>query len=373
MGERSDNDMLRFVRVQCDELDPGPLPTPFQDSTMGPFLHWKVSWLRLTTDDGRVGQAPAAVPDAAAATLLEGHGQTAADWIRKLYWINRNAGHRNPATSGLLCGLDMAMRDILAQRAGLPLHRSLGATRDVVPVYGSGGGTNLAIDALVSEMVDMVRSGFKTLKMKVGTDFGTRMPLDVQRVRAVRKAIGPEIGLAIDANQVWSAAEALHFARAIADCDLAWFEEPVHSADRAAIRELCVSCPIPVAMGESENHPLGFRDLAECGVPHLQPPPHVLPGFDAWRQAADIARTAGRTWSSGGFSHLTAAYLATQPDGVVEYLRSIIGHLASVYDAAPTIAEGMIRLPATPGLPVRIGWERLQAASAVKSLLDRKA
>lgn len=368
----SSDQPLRFVRVQCDELDPGPLPVPFQDSTMGPFTHWKVGWLRLTADDGRVGQGPTILPEAMAAALLEGEAMSLERWWHKLYWMQRNAGHRNPGTTGPLFGIDLAMRDILAQRAGLPLHRHLGATRDVVPVYGSGGGTNLTTEALVAEMRDMVASGFTTLKMKVGTDFGSRMSVDVERVRAVRRAVGPGIALAIDGNQTWSAAEALHFARQVAELDLAWFEEPVHSADRAALRELCPVCPIPVAMGESENHPLGFRDLVECGVTHLQPPPHALPGFEAWSRAVSFAEVGGRTWSSGGFSHLTAAYLATRPGGVVEYLRSIIGHLATVYDAMPSIAGGTITLPTTPGLPVRVGWERLTEKKAVKVMMDRK-
>ncbi|MCX5658801.1 MAG: mandelate racemase/muconate lactonizing enzyme family protein [Planctomycetota bacterium] len=367
---------LRFVRVQCDELDPGPLPVAFQDSTMGPFTHWKVGWLRLTADDGRVGQGPTMLPEGFVDELLKGgqvgEAMTVERWWHKLYWMSRNGGHRSPATTGPIFGVDLAMRDILAQRAGLPLHRFLGAARDVVPVYGSGGGTNLTTDALVAEMADMVASGFTTLKMKVGTDFGTRMAGDVERVRAVRRAIGAKIALAIDGNQTWSADEALHFARQVADLDIAWFEEPVHSADRAALRALCPVCPIPVAMGESENHPLGFRDLVECGVPHLQPSPHALPGFEAWTRAVSFAEAGGRAWSSGGFSHLTAAYLATRPAGVVEYLRSIIGHLATVYETMPRIADGTITLPTTPGLPVSVAWGRLEERKAVRGVVDRK-
>src|SRR5688500_393529 len=180
----------------------------------------------------------------------------------------------------------MAMRDILAQRANLAWHRFMGAQRDKVPVYASGGGTNLPLDELLAEMRDFVACGFRTVKMNGGADFGTRMEEDVRRVRAVRAAIGANIGLAVDANQTWDAAQALDFARRIAELDIAWFEEPVHSADRAALRELCAApCPIPVAMGESESHWLGFRDLAECGAPHLQCGPGGLPGFDRWTDA----------------------------------------------------------------------------------------
>jgi len=365
---------LRFTRIQLDELDPGVLPVPFQDSTMGPFTHWKLTSLRLTADDGRVGQGFASLGPDLRKVLLSDGARTPSEWWHRLYWMQRNAGHRNPATSSTLHAVDMAMHDILAQRAGQPLHRYLGARRDVVPVYGSGGGTNRTLEGLVEEMTGHVAAGFTTVKMKVGKDFGTKMAEDVTRVKAVRDAIGPGIALAVDANQCWSAQESLQFAEQIAPLNIAWFEEPVHSADRKAIREVSKSCPFDVAMGESENHPLGFRDLAECGVQHLQPPPHGLPGFAAWTQAVGFSQGKNRVWSSGGSSHLTAVYVATQPDGCVECLKGIVGHWAEqCWSPRPLLEKGLMHLPATPGVPVAVDWDRLHSRNAVQSLVDERS
>jgi len=367
------DDNLRIVRVQCDELDPGPLPVPFQDSTMGPFTHWKLGWLRITADDGTLGEGPGLLPESIIDLLLTEGPRTPQQWWHRLFWVLRNNGHRNPATSGPLYGLDMAMRDILARRAGQPWHRYMGARRDSVPVYGSGGGTNATLDQLVADMTDMVRCGFTTLKMKVGTNFGTQMESDAERVGAVREAIGAHIKLAIDGNQTWSAEQAIAFARRVAKHDIAWFEEPVHSADRHATRDVVRGCPFPVAMGESENHWLGFRDLLECGVQHLQPSPHCLPGFDRWRDAVAFSDIDGATWSAGGYSHLTAMYIATRPDGMVEFLRSIVGHWSNCWATKPKIENGTIALPSTPGLAVAVDWDGLAARNAIRSVVDRRA
>jgi L-alanine-DL-glutamate epimerase-like enolase superfamily enzyme len=367
---------LRIVRVQVDELDPGPLLVPFQDATMGPFHHWKVNWLRLTADDGTVGQAmgTAGVPEAATALLTEGPRDIDA-WWHRMWWLHRNNGHRNPASTGAVGAIDLALRDILAKRARMPLHRHLGATRDTVPVYGSGGGTNLSRDALVAEMKSLVSRGFTTVKIKVGTAFGTRMEEDAQRVLAVREAIGPGIALAIDANQVWNAPEALLFAQKVAGANIAWFEEPVHSADRQAIQEISANCPFDVAMGESENHWLGFRDLAQCGVQHIQVVPSGLPGFARWKEAVGFATlgpaSKGKAWSAGGSPHINGYYMATEPNCMQEFLHGIVGQWANVWRVCPDISGGQLRLSALPGLGIEVDWDGLGSKGLCRPVVDR--
>ena len=341
---------------------------------MGPFTHWTVEWLRFTADDGTVGEAPGSYSSRLfKKPLLTDGPLTPQQWWHKCFWMLRNSGHRCPQTAGFLWAFDTILRDTLAKRAGQPWHRYMKAKRDKVPVYASGGSTHLSTDQLVAEMTDMVRCGFKTLKMKVGTNFGTQMDRDAERVRAVRDAVGDKIGLAVDGNQTWKADEAAGFARRIADLNIAWFEEPVHSADRQGLREICKACPFPVAMGESENHWYGFRDLYECGVQHIQPGPQCLPGYDRWLEALAWAEKTKGLWTAGGFSHLTAMNIATRPDGLVEYLRSIIGHLATCWATKPLIENGFIHLPSTPGLPVSVDWDGLAKRHAIKVVVDQNA
>ena len=366
---------IRIMRVELYELDPGPLPRPFCDATMGPFTHWKLYWLRLTADDNVVGEAPATADTAnLLRPLLGGEPRTLSTWWHQLYWMSRNAGHRSPGVTGMLTAIDIAMRDILAKRAEQPWHRYNGAHRDSVPVYASGGGVNLTTEQLIAEALAAQQDGYNTFKMKVGADFGRRMDDDVKRVAAVRKAVGPAMRLAVDSNQCWDAQTAINFAERIEAYDIAWFEEPVHAADRRATSDVAAHARVCVAFGESEAHWLAFRDLAELNVPHLQPAPAKLAGFRPWQEAVSFAESEGRDWSSGGLSPLTAMFVATRPGGVVEYLRPIIEHLTTCFaekPAEPTDAH--FHLPADrPGLPVEVDWARLRARNAIRCHLDAK-
>jgi L-alanine-DL-glutamate epimerase-like enolase superfamily enzyme len=295
---------LRLQRIEVYLLEPGP--SPFQDSTMsfdlpgdtqGTSGHFTLQWLRLTASDGKVGQAPCRgpLPSPLVNALLrcEGAGKTVDEWCDTLWWQCRNGGHRSPSTSTVIHAVDMAMRDILAQRAGLPWHRYMGATRDTVPCYASGGSCHLSSEELVAEMKSYVAEGFTTVKMKVANPRRS-VDDDVERVRLVREAIGPSIGLAIDANQIYSSAEAAAFAAKVAQYDIAWFEEPVHSADRRATKEIIETCPFPVAMGESENHPMGLWDLSSIGCQHPQPCPAALGSFTQWLKGVEHARAGSQ-------------------------------------------------------------------------------
>ena len=171
-----------------------------------------------------------------------------------------------------------------------------------------------------AEAQALVDRGYRYVKIKIGLDDKR----DIETVKITRETLGDDVFISVDANQAWTAEQAATFAKRIEDQNIAWFEEPVQSADRHAIRAICRACTYPVAMGESENNVFAFRDLYECGVRHMQPHCHCLPGFDHWQQAVAWTEKTGELWTAGGFSHLTAMFVATRGDGMVEYLRVIV-------------------------------------------------
>lgn len=360
--EKFAEEPFNIVKAKISSIKVPLTSRPFHDATMGPFNHFNYYWLTIFDEDGAVGEVPCGeMAGTVLAPLLLAHKKTAYERLyRVLYWNIRNRGFRSEVACAL-GAIDLALHDIMAKRRNLPLHRFWGARRDKVEVYGSGGGTHLNLDETARELAAFVANGHRVVKMKVGSEFGQDIQRDVKRVAAARRELGKGIKIAIDANQCWTSSEALDFANRVAEYEIAWFEEPVHSADLVAMREVAARCPFPVAMGESERSFYGFRDMASIGVQHLQPPPHALPSVSEWMQVRDLCLSQEITLSSGGYSPVTAAYVATAPEPVLtEYLAPLLKDFCDTLSQKPNLEDGWYVLPEQPGLPVKPDWDVLR-------------
>ncbi len=147
----------------------------------------------------------------------------------------------NPAAKA---GLDMAVFDLAAQVAGVPLYKYLGGTRDRMV-------TDITIGIMptpeaVEHAKRWVREGFRALKVKIGTDPRS----DLERLAAIRTAVGSKVELRIDGNEGYTWGQALQFARAAKDLDIAFFEQPVRATDLEGMRVLTESSPIPIMADE---------------------------------------------------------------------------------------------------------------------------
>ncbi|MEN7547997.1 mandelate racemase/muconate lactonizing enzyme family protein [Rapidithrix thailandica] len=338
------------------------VPLAFQDATMGPFQHYNIATITLVDEDGQEGEAPffiSGIPDAERLffPLLANLPNTSyKELFPLLYWNIRNEGFRGRIAT-TLGQVDMALYDLAAKRHRLPLHRYLGAKRNAVPAYGSGLGTNYTEKELRTEALNFAEQGYEIIKMKVGKGFGRCMEEDVRRVKLVRKTLGDYIPIAVDANQIWTAEEALRFIRQVADQNIAWFEEPVHSADLHQIREICQASPVPVSFGESEKSAKVFPALAEAGVQHLQPVPGYQCNLSEWMEIEQLAREKKLFFSGGGYYQFTSQILAcAEQDTYVEQLKGLNGCLDEYLAVKPELRNGMYHLPEEPGLSARVDW-----------------
>ncbi len=366
MNNNIDQQVFNITSVRLRELEPAPAAIPFQDATMGPFAAFGLAMITLEDESGYIGEAPVygsyinILENCLLPILLHCRNVPYRVFYPQLYWAIRNEGFRGPA-SALVGQIDLALHDLAARREGLPLHRFLHAERDAVKMYGSGGGTNYTWKELEQEIHLLMDAGVDCYKMKVGTSFGSRMKEDANRVKFVRTLLGKGIRLAIDANQIWSVEQALQFADMVADADIAWFEEPIHSAALEEIETLCERSPFKISFGESERTSRLFPTLVSKGVRHLQPVPNHLGAVNEWMAVRDLAAKTGTDFSSGGYSLFTASLMATADASCeVEYLHAIMVGLERYFSVYPTWKNGTFILPDVAGLPVRIDWDYCQ-------------
>ena len=250
--------------------------------------------------------------------------------------------------------LDVALWDLNARAAQLPLYRYLGCwTTEKVPAYASGGYylEGKTPRNLGEEMAGYVRQGFRAVKMKAGRLTPAQ---EEERVRAAREAIGPDVLLMLDVNNAWSdLPTALLYCRRFEKYDIYWVEEPFSPDDIENHARLAASVDITVATGEIEAGRWRFREILEKRAAEiLQPDAAVCGGISEWRRIARTAASYDVTlcphWLHDLHVHLVAStpnarYVEFFPDDQVLNFRKLINRQLEVQD-------GELMLPQTPGL-----------------------
>jgi L-alanine-DL-glutamate epimerase-like enolase superfamily enzyme len=257
----------------------------------------------------------------------------------------RNLG-RPGICSMAIAAVDIALWDTKARCAGQPLFRLLGAVRDEVPVYGSGGFTTYSTQRLVDQLSGWVKAGIPRVKMKIGMDRGASWRRDIERISAVRQAIGPEVELYVDANGAYDRTQARRLGVLFAqEFGVTWFEEPVSSDDLRGLAELRRALPLDVTAGEY-GYDLAYYQsmLAADAVDVLQADVGRCAGITEWlRVAATCA--AHQVPFSAHCRPSQHAHVACVPPNLrhVEYFHDHARIDAIMFDGALVPEQGRLR------------------------------
>lgn len=361
-------------------------------SDFGRLRTFDSAMLRIETDDGLVGwgegkNAAGSAGEYGTLVHLLNHefgpriiGRDPADvtWIwEDLYNGTRAtkaaaAGHAMPELSrrGLtvaaISAIDIALWDILGKSQGVPVWQLLGGRKaDRLPAYASGGWADAdGIGAQLQSYID--QGGFQAVKMRVGA-MDANPQASADRVRAARAALGPDIDIMVDAHGSFSVATAKRFAHLVADCDLAWFEEPVIADDKQGMADLRASTMIPIATGESEATRFDFRDLAILRAADVfQPDLGFCGGITETMRIADLASTfnlrfAPHLWAGAPCFFAGLHVCAAAPSSFI--IEFSLGANPMIHDISvePVAArDGMIDIPTGPGLGLTINEKTIE-------------
>jgi L-alanine-DL-glutamate epimerase-like enolase superfamily enzyme len=256
---------------------------------------------------------------------------------------------------------DMALYDLLAKRAGLPLYALLGGEKRALTTDETIG-----IDtpqAMAAEALEAKERGFAAIKVKLGTG----LPDDVERIEAIREAVGGEVLLRIDANQGWDPVMAVQILQALARFDIQYCEEPVAHWNNEALRRVREQSPIPIMADESLfDHHDAFRlaSMGACDYFNIKLAKsggiHTALKINAVAEAAGIQCMVG-CMSETRLGLTAAAHLVSaRPNIVFADLDSAFGK-ADVVEGGITYDGGNITLPDATGHGADIKPEVLES------------
>jgi D-galactarolactone cycloisomerase len=349
---------------------------------------WSQGWIdkrntglvKITTDEGVAGWGEGA--GGAAGTIIQEMfaprliGQDPLNRVglwqsmfNALYNGNLAGGFGGSAMSAV----DIALWDLAGKATNLPVSDLLGGcVRDKVAVYATGlyYTTGEFPDRLLAEARGYVEAGFKGMKTKVG---GLPLAEDINRVAALREAIGPDIYLAVDANQAYNATTAIRLGQRLAEYDILWFEEPVSAKDVEAYLQVKAALPMAIAGGEGLRTRYEFKDLiGRHALDIAQPDVSLVGGITEMQRVALMANAFGvqvnpHVWASPIMIAATLHVAATIPpcppardpepyqqEPVMEFDRTP-NAIRETLSAEPfDQLDGYIPVPGGPGLGLEI-------------------
>ncbi len=356
-------------------IEPGfyriPLPTVLTDSMHGEMRAFELNTVRIRDADGAegvgytftVGRNGAAIDTILARELPEIMENEDADEIERLWhkaWWALHYGGRGGPTVLALSAFDMALWDLKAKRANLPLWNALGGYDPHVPCYAGGIDLELPLDKLLRQTDDNLGKGFRAIKMKVGR---ANLFEDIERVKAMREHLGRGFPLMVDANMKWSVDGAIRAARALQPFDLTWLEEPTIPDDPAGHARIVRDGGLPIAAGENLRTLWEFKlYIASGAVTYPEPDVTNCGGVTPFMKIAHLAEAFNLPVTSHGAHDVTVHLLAACPNR--SYLEAH-GFGLERYIAEPlTIQDGFALAPNRPGHGIEFDWQGLERIKA---------
>lgn len=359
------DDRIAWIRLSSCHL---PLATPISDAKVltgrqKPMTEVVMLFAEVQTAGGHQGLGfsyskraggPgqfAHAKEIAPALIGEDPNDIARLW-NKLCWAGASVGRSGLATQAI-GAFDVALWDLKARRANLSLAKLLGAWRDTVACYNTSGGfLHTPLEQLLVNAEASRARGIGGIKLKVGQP---DRALDIRRVEAVRRHLGDDMPLMVDANQQWDRPTAQRMCRVFEDFRLVWIEEPLDAYDHEGHAALAAAFDTPMATGEmltsaAEHAELIRHRAADVLMPDAPRVGGITPFLKIAAQAEAAGLMLGPHFAMELHVHLAAAY-PTEP--WVEHF----DWLEPLFEERIQIRDGRMVVPTRPGLGLTLSGQ----------------
>jgi mandelate racemase len=348
---------IKAIRVRAVSA---PIKRPLVTSA-GTVASAALLLIDLQTDEGITGRsylfgigkhnlAPIAKLVEAMAEMVKGDEVAPFDLERKLRGRYALLGVHNIVLFAI-AGIDCAAWDARAQALGLPLVRLLGGAPRPIPAYNSNGLGLLPLKELPRAATALLKGGFTAVKLRLGRPDARD---DLEALRTVKKAIGPQVRLMTDFNQGLSVAEAIRRGHMIdEEGGVDWIEEPVRADDFAGCASVRREIKTPIQIGENFMGPEQMAQALAAGASdYVMPDLERIGGVGGWMRAAALAQGAGAEMSSHLFPEASAHLLAVTPTcHWLEY----VDWADAILKEPLQLKDGFARIPDSPG--TGIAWD----------------